>query len=52
MRRFLPVHVDTSEVLHLEHLDELGEDVKDVGDCMTLLDAFVYIETSSTALHV
>jgi hypothetical protein len=39
--------VDTSEVLHLEH-----EDVKDADDCTALLDAFVYIETSSAALHV
>jgi hypothetical protein len=44
--------VDTSEVLHLEHLDELCEDVKDVGDCTALLDAFVYIETPSAALRV
>jgi hypothetical protein len=44
--------VDTSKVLHLEHYDELGEDVKDVSDCTTLLDAFVYIETSSAALRV
>jgi hypothetical protein len=44
--------VDTSEVLHLEHLDEPCEDVKDADDCTALLDAFVYIETSSTALRV
>jgi hypothetical protein len=44
--------VDTSEVLHLEHLDEPCEAVKDVGDCTALLDAFVYIEMSSAALRV
>jgi hypothetical protein len=44
--------VDTSEVLHLEHWDELCEDVKDADDCTTLLDVFVYIETSSSALRV
>jgi hypothetical protein len=44
--------VDTSEVLHLEHLDEPCEDVKVTGDCTALLDAFVYIETSSAALRV
>jgi hypothetical protein len=44
--------VDTSEVLHLEHLDEPCEDVKDTGDYTALLDAFVYIETSSAALRV
>jgi hypothetical protein len=44
--------VDTSEVLHLEHWDETSEDVKDASDCMTLLDTFVYIETTSAALHV
>jgi hypothetical protein len=44
--------VDTSEVLHLEYLDEPREDLKDAGDCTALLDAFVYIETSSAALRV
>jgi hypothetical protein len=44
--------VDTSEVLHLEHYDEPREDVKDVGDYTTMFDAFIYIETTSTALHV
>jgi hypothetical protein len=29
-----------------------SEDVKNTGDCMTLLDVFVYIETSSAALCV
>ena len=38
-------------MLHLEHLDEPCEDVKDAGDCTALLDAFVYIETSSAALR-
>jgi hypothetical protein len=28
------------------------EDVKVTDDCTTLLDTFVYIETSSAALHV
>jgi hypothetical protein len=37
-------------VLHLEHLDEPCEDVKDVDDCTTLLDAFVYIKTSSAVV--
>jgi hypothetical protein len=44
--------VDTSEVLHLEHLGEPCEDVKGAGDCTALLDAFVYIETSSAALRI
>jgi hypothetical protein len=30
----------------------MRKDVKDAGDCTTLLDAFVYIETSSAALRV
>jgi hypothetical protein len=47
MRRFLPVRVDTSEVL-----DKPREDVKVAGECTTLLDAFVYIETSSAVLRV
>jgi hypothetical protein len=34
-RRFLPVHVDTSKVLHLQHLNEPCDDVKNVGDCST-----------------
>ena len=52
MRCFLPVRVDTLEVLHLEHLDEPCEDVKDTDDCTTLLDTYVYIETAYVALCV
>jgi hypothetical protein len=44
--------VDTLEVLHLEHWDEPCKDVKDADDCTALLDALVYIETSSAALRV
>jgi hypothetical protein len=43
--------VDTSEVLHLEHYDEPGKDVKDADDYTALLDMFVYIETSSSTLR-
>jgi hypothetical protein len=44
--------VDTSKVLHLEHLDRPREDVKVADDCTALLDAFVYIEASSAALRI
>lgn len=44
--------MNTSEVLHLEYLNELGEDVKDVGNCTALLDAFVNIKTVSDVLRV
>lgn len=32
-------------------LDEPRKDVKDVGDCTIVLNALVYIETVSAALH-
>ena len=36
-RRFLPVRVDTSEVLHLEHKDEPHEGDGRTRNCMALL---------------
>ena len=52
-RRFLPVRVDTSEVLHLEHKDEPHEGDEWMDDLATAwhyYDAFDYIE--SLPLHL
>ena len=52
-RRFLPVRVDTSEVLHLEHKDEPHEGDERTDDLATVrhcYDAYDYIE--SLLLHL
>ena len=52
-RRFLPVRVDTSEVLHLEHKDEPHEGdgwTDDLATARHCYDAFEYIE--SLLLHL
>ena len=55
VRRFLPVHVDTSEVLHLEHKDEPHEGdgwTDDLATAQHCYDAFDYIESLLLHLHV
>ena len=54
-QRFLPVRVDTSEVLHLEHKDELHEGDERTDDLATArhcYDAYNYIESLPMHLHV
>ena len=55
VQRFLPVRVDTSEVLHLEHKDEPHEGDRRMDDLATAwhcYDMFDYIELLSLHLHV
>ena len=52
-RRFLPIRVDTSEVLHLEHKDEPHEGdgrTDDLATAQHYYNAFNYIE--SLLLHL
>ena len=52
-RRFLPVRVDSSEVLHLEHKDELHKGdgrTDDLATARHCYDAYDYIE--SLLLHL
>ena len=54
-RRFLPVRVDTSEVLHLEHKDELHEgdgQTNDLAIAWHCYDTFDYIESLPLHLRV
>ena len=54
-RCFLPVCVDTSEVLHLEHKDELYEGdgrTDDLATAWHYYDAFDYIESFPLHLRV
>ena len=54
-RRFLPVHVDTSELLHLEHKDEPHEGDRHTDDLATAwhcYDAYDYIESLPLHLRV
>ena len=54
-QRFLPVHVDTSEVLHLEHKDEPHEGDEWTDDLTTArhcYDTFNYIESLPLHLRV
>ena len=53
VRRFLPVRVDTSEVLHLEHKDEPHEGdgrTDDLATARHYYDVYDYIE--SLPLHL
>ena len=54
-QRFLPVRVDTSEVLHLEHKDEPHEGdgrTDDLATARHCYDAFDYIESLPLHLRV
>ena len=54
-QRFLPVRVDTSEVLHLEHKDEPHEGdgwTDDLATAWHYYDAFDYIESLPLHLRV
>ena len=54
-QRFLPVCVDTSEVLHLEHKDEQNKGdgwMDDLATARHCYDAFDYIESLPLHLHV
>ena len=54
-QRFLPVHVDTSEVLHLEHKDEPHEGDGHTDNLATArhcYDVFDYIESLPLHLRV
>ena len=55
VRRFLPVRVDTSEVLHLEHKDEPHEGggrTDDLATARHCYDAYDYIESLPLHLRV
>ena len=55
VQRFLPVRVDTSEVLHLEHKDEPHEGDRRMDDLITArhcYDVFDYIESLPRHLRV
>ena len=55
VHRFLPVRVDTSEVLHLEHKDEPHEANRRTDDFATArhcYDAYDYIESIPLHLRV
>jgi hypothetical protein len=54
-QRFHPVHVDTSEVLHLEHKDEPYEGDEQTDNLTTArhcYDTYDYIESLSLHLRV